>query len=145
MKLAFLLLGLANLVFFAWQQGVFGGLPESGREPERVNRQVEPERIRVLTQGEVQALRAKAKEVPARDAAPAAPSSSNPAQPAVIAAADLAGMACVEVGDFTIENAGRVRQRLEAAQLGDRLTSTCPRSRHAPRSIGAPRNCAAPA
>lgn len=120
MKLAFLLLGLANLVFFAWQQGVFGGLPESGREPERVNRQVEPERIRVLTQGEVQALRAKAKEVPAvREAAP--PPSSG-AQPTLVAAADLAGMSCVELGDFTIENAGRVRQRLEAALPGDRLT-----------------------
>lgn len=122
MKLAFLLLGLANLVFFAWQQGVFGGLPESGREPERVNRQVEPERIRVLTQGEVQALRAKAKEVPAREATPPASPGSSNAPSSGIAAADLAGMTCVEVGDFTIENAGRVRQRLEAALPGDRLT-----------------------
>lgn len=119
MKLAFLVLALANLAFFAWQQGVFGGLPEAGREPERVNRQVEAERVRVLTQQEVQALRAKTRETP-RDTAPAAPTSS--AAPALIAAADLAGATCVEVGDFTIENAGRVRQRLEALAIGDRLS-----------------------
>jgi cell division protein FtsN len=119
MKLAFLVLALANLAFFAWQQGVFGGLPDAGREPERVNRQVEAERVRVLTQQEVQALRAKTREAP-RDAAPAAPTSS--AGPALIAAADLAGAACVEVGDFTIENAGRVRQRLESLAIGDRLS-----------------------
>src|SRR5919197_5361468 len=115
MKLAFLLLALANLAFFAWQQGVFGGLPDAGREPERVNRQVEPERIRVLTQPEVQALRAKAKEVP-REASPspqsAAPAGATPG--AKIAAAELVGAACVEVGDFTMENATRVRQKLEA-------------------------------
>jgi len=117
-KLAFLVLALANLALFAWQQGVFGGLPDTGREPERVNRQIEPERIRVLTQPEVQALRQKAKDVP-REAPP--PSSAiAPGTP--IAAADLLGVPCVEVGDFTVENAGRVRQRLEALAIGDRLS-----------------------
>ena len=120
MKLVLLLLALGNLAFFAWQQGVFGGLPESGREPERVNRQVEAERIRVLTQPEVQALRAKTKDVPRDTAAPPAPSGSAPTNQ--IAAADLIGASCVEVGDFTIENAGRVRQRLEALGIGERLT-----------------------
>jgi cell division protein FtsN len=122
MKLAFLLLALANLFFFAWQQGVFGGLPEAGREPERVNRQVEPERIHVLTQPEVQALRQKAKEAP-REALPNAPGPGAMAPGSPIAATDLAGLPCVEVGDFTMENAGRVRQRLEALALGDRLTA----------------------
>lgn len=120
MKLAFLVLAMANLAFFAWQQGVFGGLPEAGREPERVNRQVEAERVRVLTQQEVQALRAKTRDTPRDSNAPAAPPTS--AAPALIAAADLAGASCVEVGDFTIENAGRVRQRLEALSIGDRLS-----------------------
>jgi cell division protein FtsN len=119
MKLAFLLLALANIVFFAWKQGLFGGLPDTGREPERVNRQVEPERVRVLTQQEVQALRAKAKET----APPPAPAPNAAASvPAPIAAADLVGMSCVEMGDFTIENAGRVRQRLESLSLGERLS-----------------------
>jgi len=123
MKLVFLLLALANLALFAWQQDIFGGLSDTGREPERVNRQVEPERIRVLTQPEVQALRAKAKEMP-REAPPqpAPPPPNASAAGASIAVSDLAGMTCVEVGDFTIENAGRARQRLDALGLGDRLT-----------------------
>ena len=122
MKLAFMLLALANLIFFAWQQGVFGGLPDAGREPERVNRQVEPERVRVLTQQEVQALRAKTKEAPPAPPPPAANSATTTPSPGPIAAAELVGMACVEVGDFTIENAGRVRQRLESLALGERLS-----------------------
>jgi cell division protein FtsN len=120
MKLAFLLLALANLVFFAWQQGVFGGLPDAGREPERVIRQVEPERVRVLTQQEVQALRAKAKETTPAPPAVAPNAAANVPPP--IAAADLVGLTCVEVGDFTIENAGRVRQRLESLSIGERLS-----------------------
>jgi len=120
MKLAFMLLALANLAFFAWQQGIFGGLPEAGREPERVNRQVEAERVHVLTQQEVQALRAKAKELP-RETPTGAPASGSANAPGTIAAADLVGAPCVEVGDFTIENAGRVRQRLETVATGDRL------------------------
>jgi cell division protein FtsN len=124
MKLAFLLLALANLLLFAWQQGVFGSLPESGREPERVNRQVEPQRVRVLTPAEVQSLRAKARETPQREAAPAAPAApaGGMAPGTPLAAAELLGASCVEVGDFTMENAGRVRQRLEAVAGGDRLT-----------------------
>lgn len=118
MKLAFLVLALANLAFFAWQQGVFGGLPDGGREPERVNRQVEPERIRVLTQPEVQALRAKAKDQPRETPAPAPTSGGGGAE---IAAADLVGASCVEVGDFTIENAARVRQRLDAITPAERV------------------------
>jgi hypothetical protein len=121
MKLAFLLLALANLAFFAWQQGVFGGLPDAGREPERVNRQVEAERIRVLTPPEVQALRVKAKELPRESAAPTPPLPAAAAPGSPIAANDLIGAACVEVGDFTIENAARVRQRLETVATGDRL------------------------
>lgn len=125
MKLVFLLLALANLVLFAWLQGAFGGLPDAGREPERVNRQVEPERVRVLTQQEVQALRSKTKDVPgpsssALPAAVAAPAAAS--MPAAIAAADLVGLTCVEMGDFTAESVNRVRQRLDNLALGDRMS-----------------------
>jgi hypothetical protein len=110
MKLAFLLLALANVLLFAWQQGVFGRLPESGREPERVARQIEPERIRVLTPDELKTLRDKARET-RREASAAA------------AGNELASAACLEFGDFTLENAPRVRQRLEALAFGERLTA----------------------
>ena len=60
MKLAFLILLLLNLALFAWQQGAFGRVDASGREPERVARQIEAERFRVLSEKEVQRLRERA-------------------------------------------------------------------------------------
>ncbi len=108
MKLAFLLLLLANLAVFAWQQGVFGRLPESGREPARITRQLEPERIRVLTDKEVRQLREKARQAP----------------PAGVAGVDFTGgQACLELGDFTQADAARVLARLTPLDLGERLTS----------------------
>lgn len=62
MKLAFLILLLVNLALLAWQQGVFGRFAESGREPERVARQIEAERFRVLSEKEVQKLRERASQ-----------------------------------------------------------------------------------
>jgi SPOR domain len=116
MKLLFLLLVLANLALFAWQRGAFGTLPDSGREAERVARQVEPERIRALTPAQAQALRDKAKDLPAANGA-----ADNGA--AALGAAALAqGAACVEFGDFSEAQAARLRPRLAALNLGERLT-----------------------
>jgi sporulation related protein len=95
MKLAFLLFVLINLLLYAWQQGVFGRYVETGREPERLARQVEPERIRVLTEREVQKLRERA-----------APTSG---------AIDLnLAQACVEFGDFGPTDAARAEKALAA-------------------------------
>lgn len=108
MKLVFLLLLLANLAVLAWQQGVFGRMPEAGREPERVNRQVEPDRIKALAPAEVRAIRDKARDVPT----------------APLAGLDLAGgQACVELGDFAGELLERVRPRVDALNLGERLVA----------------------
>jgi hypothetical protein len=107
-KLLFMLLVLANLALFAWQQGVFGRMPEPGREPDRVNRQVEAQRIRVLVPAEVEQLKEKAR----------------PSPEAPLAGLNLAAAStCVELGDFGDEAAERVRARLEALNLGDRRTS----------------------
>jgi hypothetical protein len=109
-KLLFLVLLLANLAVLAWQQGVFGRMPESGREPERVNRQIEPERIRALAPDDVAAIRSKAREVP------------NPQSP--LAGIDLSsGQACVEFGDFSNEALARVQPRMDAMALGERLSA----------------------
>jgi hypothetical protein len=95
MKLAFLLFILINLLLYAWQQGVFGRYVESGREPERVARQVEPERIRVLTEREVQKLRERATQTSS--------------------AIDLnVAQACVEFGDFAPADASRAEKALAA-------------------------------
>jgi len=42
----FILLVLANLLFFAWGQGYFGDT-EEGREPQRLSKQLAPEKLRV--------------------------------------------------------------------------------------------------
>jgi hypothetical protein len=105
MKLAFLLLLAANLAVFAWQRGAFGTLPEAGREPERVARQIEPERIRVLTPEQAGALRDKARTQP----------------PQSDAGSVLAGAACMEFGDFSDAQTARIKARLDALALGERI------------------------
>jgi hypothetical protein len=104
MKLAFLLLVLLNVVLFAWQQGVFGQPVERGREPERVARQIEPERVRVLTERDVQVLRERARQQ----------GSAGP---------DLnAAQACLEFGDFPPTDAPRAEKALLAVVPAARLT-----------------------
>ncbi len=119
MKLVFLLLIAANLAVFGWQRGAFGVLPDSGREPERVARQIEPERVRVLTPDQVKELRDRA-------AARAAAAADSTAAASNDAAVDIAfdptgGATCVEFGDFSEAQAARIRPRLEALVPAQRL------------------------
>jgi sporulation related protein len=109
MKLMFLILLLADLALFAIQGGILGPLPDSGREPERVEKQIEPDRIRVLSDDEARALRDKARQVAAVS----------------IPGVDLtSGSACVEFGDFANEgNLGRIKDRLAALDLGERIAT----------------------
>jgi cell division protein FtsN len=107
-KLLFLLLIAANLTLFAWQHGAFGSLPDAGREPERLARQIEAQRIQVLTPEQARQLRDAAKA--------AAP------PPVVDGPLDVArGADCVEFGDFSEVQAGRVRPRLDVLIAADRL------------------------
>jgi hypothetical protein len=99
MKRAVLLLLLANLALFAWQQGTFGPATQAGREPQRVARQVAAEKIRVLSPEQVAALRGGPKA----------------------AGNGIAGLACLEFGDFDDASLARVQSRLDALALGDRL------------------------
>jgi len=99
MTRAFLLLLLANLALFAWQQGALGPATESGREPQRLARQVAAEKIRVLSPDQVAALRGGSKA--------AGNGNANPA--------------CFEFGDFDEASLARVQARLAALALGDRL------------------------
>jgi len=99
MRAAFLLLLLANVVLFAWQQGLFGPAVEAGREPARADRQIAAEKIRVLTPQQLASL---------RDAGKAAGDGSAPP-------------ACFEFGDFDDASLARIQSRLAALALGDRL------------------------
>ncbi len=100
MKLAFLLLLLANLALFAWQRGVFGPVLEAGREPQRIAHQVAAEKLRVLTPEQLAGLRSTAKST----------TSGAAGKPA-----------CLEFGDFDEGSLARVQARLAALTLGDRL------------------------
>jgi len=99
MRAAFLLLLLANIALFAWQQGLVGSTANAGREPQRLDRQVAVDRIRVLTPDQLAALR------------------GTPAT----AGDGVAGPACLEFGDFDEAGLARVQARLAALGLADRL------------------------
>ena len=100
MRAAFLLLLLANIALFAWHKGLFGSAAEAGREPQRLDRQIAPERIRVLTPDQLAALRGST----------------------VVAGDGAAGTAaCLEFGDFDEAGLARVQSRLAALGLAERL------------------------
>ena len=99
MRAAFLLLLLANVVLFAWQQGLFGPAVEAGREPARAARQVAAEKIRVLTPQQMASLRNAGKG----------------------AGDGSARLDCLEFGDFDEASLARIQARLAALALGDRL------------------------
>ena len=48
LRLTFFLLVFANLVFFAWAQGYFGG-GDPNREPDRLAQQLQPEKLRITS------------------------------------------------------------------------------------------------
>jgi len=109
MKKLFLGLLLVNVVLAAWLRGLFGA-PGGGREPGRLEQQVAADRIRVLTDQEVQQIEKRAA------AKPAAPPGLVPLQPE-------ATVACVEIGEFVNDaQLGRLREKLAALKLTDRAS-----------------------
>lgn len=48
MRALFLLLVLANLLFFAWSKGYFGN-SDTGREPQRLAQQLHPEKLKLIS------------------------------------------------------------------------------------------------
>jgi hypothetical protein len=90
----FLVLLLANVVFFAWSRYI--GPPEAAADPAPLARQIEPEKIKVVAPSDVPPL------------------SARPA-PAPVAAR------CIEWGSFTLTDAPRAEKVLEPLVLGTRL------------------------
>ena len=76
LRLAVVLLLLANAGYYAWSQGLLRGwglAPVDESEPQRMEQQIAPQNLRLLPQGSKGA---------ASSAAPAGPASSAPASPA---------------------------------------------------------------
>ncbi|MFT3953824.1 MAG: hypothetical protein QM722_05335 [Piscinibacter sp.] len=103
LRLLVLLLLAANLLFFAWTRGwlddMTGLRPHPEREPERLARQVHPERISVLPPG----------------AASAASPATSPAPAASAASAPQRG-ACLEAGPFADTTIASAVTALQAVQ-----------------------------
>jgi hypothetical protein len=108
LKIFFWLLLLTNGVLFAFHQGYLGHARSEPREASRLAQQLQPEKIRLISESS-----AKAAMTPLfANAAPAATSatSSTPAAPA-------AGAACVEIGNFGGAEAQRFSAQLAALGL----------------------------
>jgi hypothetical protein len=95
MRALFLVLILANLAFFAWAR--YGSQPEATGETSPPGRQIDPEKLKIVTPAEMTALAAAPK--------PAA----------------AAALKCLEWGSFTVADAPRAEKALEPLTLGARL------------------------
>ena len=112
LRVAIVLLLLANLAFFVWTQGwldaVVGVRAIGDREPERLLRQVRPETVRILPA-------ANAASAPSPAGAPA----TTPASAAVSTlAAPAESLACLESGPFTDAEIGTAQAAAQVAVPG---------------------------
>jgi hypothetical protein len=107
------LLGI-NAVLFAFGRGYLGNFKPGEREPARIARQMNTDKLQLLSAANVGAL---------KPAAPPAEADPAPAAPAVTeAAAPLA--ACTEIGGATERQAGRIDRLLAPLNLGERLSKS---------------------
>jgi hypothetical protein len=104
MRALFLLLVFANLAFYAWSRY---GPPADAADPAPL-RQIAPEKLKVLAPADLPAAPPAEKPKPA------------PEKPAPTAAA-AEPAACMEWGSFTLADAPRAEQALQALALGERL------------------------
>jgi len=104
----FLLLVLANAGFFAWSRYV--SPPDAAADPLPLTRQIEPEKVKVVTPNEIPAPAPAPAKTPTANAAPAATPTATPV-----------ALKCMEWGSFTIADAPRAEKALEPLALGPRL------------------------
>jgi len=130
MRFAFWALLFLNAALFAYGHHYFGNGNADDHEPARLKRQFNTPKLIVLTaeQAAVAAKAAPAPTAPGSDAADSKPAADTPAQPAAAAAtpapapaAAAATLACLDVGDFSANDARRFEARLAALGLGERI------------------------
>lgn len=115
LKFLFWILVLANAGLAAYQFGYLDTLLPNGHEPARIDRQIAPERIRIVPE-------------PLQQPVPSEPPPSSAAEAPVVAVAETAGAAaapaapaCVEVGNFNQEEGRRFIAAL--GELGPRAST----------------------
>jgi sirohydrochlorin ferrochelatase len=111
MKLLLSLLVVANILLFGWFRGWMAPLGGDGREPERMQRQVSPDRLRPV--GDGAALPAAPANVAAVSLPASDPAPVDPTDPIAIIA-QLSGAPCVEIGPMSEADAVRVQLALDA-------------------------------
>ena len=104
MRILFLLLLAASLAFFAWSR--FLASPDPAIDPQPLAQQVDPQKLRVVSESEL----AKTPPPPAPKPKPAPPPPPEPVP-----------LVCVEWGSFSPADAVRAEQRLQPLGLGARL------------------------
>ncbi|WP_313311297.1 SPOR domain-containing protein [Pulveribacter sp.] len=121
LRLAVILLLLANAGYYAWSAGLLQGWglgPVSDAEPQRLQQQVEPQKLRLLAPqtGASSAPVAAPASAPARPAstASAAPAHGTPAIGASTAAAAPQPAVCLQAGTFDARQADALRASLAA-------------------------------
>jgi len=109
MRVAFLVLLLANLALYTWLR--YG---TSEAEPVPLSRQIAPDKLKVVAPAGLPPVSAVTK--------PPTPAPAPAAAPAAAAApATASSAACMEWGSFTLADASRAEQALEPLGLGTRL------------------------
>jgi hypothetical protein len=119
LKFFFFCLLLANGALFAYQRGYFDTMISDGHEPSRASRQLNADKIKMISASE-----AAAASTPA--APPAPPVSNAPASaidpPVVEAEKKAEVVTCTEIGNFAEADALKFEKQLASLTLGDRLS-----------------------
>lgn len=111
---------LANAGLLAYQQGMLESLLPSGHEPARIANQLNADKLRLIPPPEAKAVPAPA-ALPA-EAPPAEQVAAAPAETEIPAENEAQVLACVEVGNFNPDEAGRFSAQLAALSLGERVS-----------------------
>lgn len=128
LKFFFWLLLLANAALFAYQRGYLESVLPSGREPARLARQFNADKIKLISAPPA----AEEEQTPPAESQPAtAPTPGTPAATtASVAAVPAPGPVpakstvptCIEIGNFTADEAKRFGAQLAVLALGPRLS-----------------------
>jgi hypothetical protein len=123
LKFFFSLLLLANAALFAYQRGYLEPLLPSGREPGRVSRQLNADKIKLIPEPKaIDTPATAAPDTAATAAATAEPGVAGPAAPPAPVSKTPVLASCTEFGNFNAEDAKRFSAQLAALSLGERVS-----------------------
>jgi len=117
LKFIFFSLLAVNAALFAYGQGYLGHFSGNEREPQRLQRQLNPKQLTLISPERAHSAQAAT----AATAATAAANTEAAAPAAAVAEPKPAApLACVEIGSFVLADARRFEARLAPLELGDR-------------------------